>query len=118
MIRSPPRPADLYVKSWKRQDLGYGSGYYLQENLYHSFVNAEGPQYLRQVQSTSGSGKGRHLYDNRDTVNKVERMKVTTCLNPLHTALAVYGCVLGYDLIANEMKDEELNKLVHQIRPS
>lgn len=27
----------------------------------------------------------------RDTVNKVERMKVTTCLNPLHTALAVYG---------------------------
>lgn len=23
-------------------------------------------------------------------------MKVTTCLNPLHTALAVYGCLLGY----------------------
>lgn len=42
-------------------------------------------------------------------------MKVTTCLNPLHTALAVYGCVLGYDLIANEMKDTELKKLVHQI---
>ncbi len=53
----------------------------------------------------------------RDTVNKVERMKGTTCLNPLHTALAVYGCVLGYDLIADEMKDEELNKLVHQIGP-
>lgn len=53
----------------------------------------------------------------RDTVNKVERMKVTTCLNPLHTALAVYGCVLGYDLIADEMKDEQLNKLVHQIGP-
>ncbi len=53
----------------------------------------------------------------RDTVNKVERMKVTTCLNPLHTALAVYGCVLGYTLIADEMKDQELNKLVHEIGP-
>ena len=53
----------------------------------------------------------------RDTVNKVERMKVTTCLNPLHTALAVYGCVLGYTLIADEMKDSQLNKLVHEIGP-
>ena len=53
----------------------------------------------------------------RDTVNKVERMKVTTCLNPLHTALAVYGCLLGYDLIADEMKDEVLAKLVDRIGP-
>lgn len=44
-------------------------------------------------------------------------MKVTTCLNPLHTALAVYGCVLGYTLIADEMKDPQLNKLVHEIGP-
>ena len=44
-------------------------------------------------------------------------MKVTTCLNPLHTALATYGCVLGYTLIADEMKDEQLNKLVHEIGP-
>ena len=44
-------------------------------------------------------------------------MKVTTCLNPLHTALAVYGCVLGYTLIADEMRDEQLNKLVHEIGP-
>lgn len=51
----------------------------------------------------------------RDTVNKVERMKVTTCLNPLHTALAVYGCILGYNLIADEMKDKELSELVRRI---
>ena len=38
----------------------------------------------------------------RETVNNVEKMKVTTCLNPLHTALAVYGCLLGYDSIAAE----------------
>lgn len=85
------------------------------------FVNAEGPQYL-VVEDKFPNGRpalekaGVYLTD-RDTVNKVERMKVTTCLNPLHTALAVYGCVLGYTLIADEMKDEQLNRLVHQIGP-
>ena len=42
-------------------------------------------------------------------------MKVCTCLNPLHTALAVFGCLLGYTLIADEMKDEDLVKLVKTI---
>ena len=85
------------------------------------FVNAEGPQYL-VVEDRFPNGRpalekaGVYMTD-RDTVNKVERMKVTTCLNPLHTALAVYGCVLGYDLIADEMKDRELNELVHRIGP-
>ncbi len=51
----------------------------------------------------------------RDTVNKTERMKVTTCLNPLHTALAVYGCLLGYTLICDEMKDEDLVKLIKRL---
>ena len=51
----------------------------------------------------------------RDTVNKTERMKVTTCLNPLHTALAVYGCLLGYTKIADEMADLELKTLVERI---
>jgi fructuronate reductase len=48
-------------------------------------------------------------------VDKVERMKVCTCLNPLHTALAVYGCLLGFDRISQEMKDEDLRKLVEII---
>lgn len=83
------------------------------------FVNAEGPQYL-VVEDRFPNGRpalekaGVYMTD-RDTVNKVERMKVTTCLNPLHTALAVYGCVLGYTLIADEMKDEELVTLVKRI---
>jgi len=42
-------------------------------------------------------------------------MKVCTCLNPLHTALAVYGCLLGYTSIWKEMKDEQLSKLVQTI---
>ena len=76
------------------------------------FVNAEGPQYL-VIEDKFPNGRpplekaGVYMTD-RDTVNKVERMKVTTCLNPLHTALAVYGCLLGYTLIADEMKDPQL----------
>ena len=86
------------------------------------FVNAEGPQYL-VIEDKFPNGRptleaaGVYFTD-RDTVNEVERMKVTTCLNPLHTALAVYGCVLGYTSIAAEMKDTELKKLVYGIGPS
>ena len=42
-------------------------------------------------------------------------MKVGTCLNPLHTALAVYGCLLGYSSIAAEMADPDLKALVEHI---
>ena len=51
----------------------------------------------------------------RDTVDRVERMKVCTCLNPLHTAMAVYGCLLGYTLIADEMKDAQIKGLIEKI---
>ena len=67
------------------------------------FVNAEVPQYL-VVEDRFPNGRppleqaGVYMTD-RDTVNRTERMKVTTCLNPLHTALAVYGCLLGYESI-------------------
>ena len=55
------------------------------------------------------------MFTERETVDKVEKMKVCTCLNPLHTALAVFGCVLGYRLISDEMKDETLRKLAEGI---
>jgi len=83
------------------------------------FVNAERPQYL-VVEDRFPNGRpalekaGVYLTD-RDTVNCTERMKVTTCLNPLHTALAVYGCLLRYTLICEEMKDEDLVKLVTRL---
>ena len=83
------------------------------------FVNAEIPQYL-VIEDRFPNGRpalekaGVYMTD-RDTVNRTERMKVTTCLNPLHTALAVYGCLLGYTLIADEMKDADLKRLVERI---
>lgn len=83
------------------------------------FVNAEQPQYL-VVEDRFPNGRpplekaGVYMTD-RETVNKTETMKVTTCLNPLHTALAVYGCLLGYTSIAAEMMDKALKKLVEGI---
>lgn len=84
-----------------------------------SFVNAEECEYL-VIEDDFPNGRpalenaGVYFTD-RETVNKVEKMKVCTCLNPLHTALAVFGCLLGYTLISKEMKDEELVKLVKTI---
>jgi len=83
------------------------------------FVNAEGPEYLViEDKFTNGRmplEKAGVIFTDRQTVNDVETMKVTTCLNPLHTALAVYGCLLGYDLVADEMEDEDLIKLIKNI---
>lgn len=39
-------------------------------------------------------------------------MKVCTCLNPLHTTLAIYGCLLGYTLVSEEMKNPLLKRFV------
>ncbi len=83
------------------------------------FVNAEIPQYLIvEDKFTNGRpalDKAGVIFTSRDTVNQTETMKVTTCLNPLHTALAVTGCLLDYHLIADQMKDETLVKLIKRI---
>ncbi len=52
------------------------------------------------------------MFADRETVDKVEKMKVCTCLNPLHTAMSIYGCLLDYTLISAEMKDEDLCGLI------
>ncbi|MCR5670315.1 MAG: mannitol dehydrogenase family protein [Butyrivibrio sp.] len=83
------------------------------------FVNAEESEYL-VIEDKFPNGrpaleKVGVIFTEKETVDKVERMKVCTCLNPLHTALAVYGCILGYTKISDEMKDEDLLKLVKTI---
>lgn len=83
------------------------------------FVNAEESEYL-VIEDNFPNGrpaleKAGIYFTARETVDQVERMKVCTCLNPLHTTLAVYGCLLGFDRIWKEMQDEDLNKLVNVI---
>ena len=80
------------------------------------FVNAEETEYLvvedRYANGRPPLDRAGVLYTDQATVDKVERMKVCTCLNPLHTALAIYGCLLGYTLISAEMKDGDLRGLI------
>lgn len=83
------------------------------------FVNAEAPQYL-VVEDNFPNGRppleaAGVCFTDRDTVNKAERMKVTTCLNPLHTALAVFGCLLGFSRVWQEMEDPDLRALAEMI---
>lgn len=83
------------------------------------FVNAEETEYL-VIEDDFPNGrpdltKGGLMFTDRETVDKVEKMKVCTCLNPLHTCLAVFGCILGYQKISDEMKDVELVKLVETV---
>ena len=115
-----PRPAEIIEKQLMDAGFEEMQPVITSRNTYIApFVNAEVPQYL-VVEDRFPNGRpaldkaGVYLCD-RKTVNDTERMKVTTCLNPLHTALAVYGCLLGYTSIAAEMKDAELVKLVKTI---
>ena len=83
------------------------------------YANAEGPQYL-VIEDSFPNGRppfedaGVYMTD-RETVNKSERMKVTACLNPIHTALCSYDALLGYELFADGMKDPELDKLARLV---
>jgi fructuronate reductase len=83
------------------------------------FVNAEETQYL-VIEDHYTNGRppldlGGALYTTRETVDKVETMKVTTCLNPLHTAMSIYGCMLGYTLISAEMADPDIRPFIQKI---
>ena len=115
-----PRPAESVEKQLTALGIEDMAPIVTQRHTYIApFVNAEAPQYL-VIEDRFPNGRpalekaGVYMTD-RDTVNMTERMKVTTCLNPLHTALAVYGCLLGYEKICDEMKDEQLVKLVNRI---
>ncbi|MCL2809991.1 MAG: mannitol dehydrogenase family protein [Treponema sp.] len=83
------------------------------------FVNAEETQYL-VIEDSFPNGrppleKTGIFFTNRKTVEKVEKMKVGTCLNPIHTALAIFGCLLGYKRMNAAIKDPDLLKLAKGI---
>jgi len=80
------------------------------------YVNAEQSEYLviedRFPNGRPALEKAGIYFTDKDTVNKVERMKVCTCLNPLHTAMSVAGCLLGFKKISEEMKDSDIVNMI------
>ena len=85
------------------------------------FVNAEKPQYL-VIEDSFPNGrpaleKGFGVYmADRNTVNLSERMKVTVCLNPVHSVTGPLGVVLGYDLFAHMLNtNEDMMKMARMV---
>ncbi|GAB6093227.1 mannitol dehydrogenase family protein [Furfurilactobacillus curtus] len=83
------------------------------------FGNTEETHYL-VIEDSFPNGrpnleKAGVILTNRETVNDADQMKVTACLNPLHTGLAIFGSILGYTSIAEEMTNPDLVSLVKQL---
>lgn len=100
-----PRPAESVCKSLEELGVEDIAPVITAKNTYIApFVNAEGPQYL-VIEDHFPNGRpalekaGVYMTD-RDTVNKVERMKVTDLSESASYCTRSYGCVLGYTLIA------------------
>lgn len=115
-----PRPADSVIEMLKEAGFEDTDSVITSKNTYVApFVNAEESQYLviedRFLNGRLPLDQGGILYTDKETVDKVEKMKVCTCLNPLHTALAIYGCLLSYEKISDEMNDKELVALVEKV---
>jgi len=115
-----PRPDDSVRDMLVSCGLEDMQGAVTSKNTYVApFVNAEETQYLI-IEDAFPNGrpaleKAGVIFTDRETVDKVEKMKVCTCLNPLHTSLAVFGCLLGYTRISEEMKDADLVSLIEGV---
>ena len=115
-----PRPDDAVGRMLKASGYDDVEVVVTGKNTYaSSYVNAEETQYL-VIEDAFPNGRpplesGGILFTDRDTVNRVEAMKVCTCLNPLHTALAIFGCLLGYRSIHDEMGDPDLKRMIERL---
>lgn len=83
------------------------------------FGNTEETHYL-VIEDSFPNGrpaleKAGVLMADRNTVNDADQMKVTACLNPLHTSLAIFGCLLDYKKISDEVSDEDLLGLIKNL---
>ncbi len=84
-----------------------------------AFTNAE-PTFYLVVEDHFPNGRPplEHagvIMTNRKTAELCDTMKVTCCLNPVHTTLAIFGCLLGYETIADAIRNPSLAALVHRI---
>jgi fructuronate reductase len=115
-----PRPDEDVAKSLATSGFGSTEVVITDKKTYIApFVNVELAEYLVIEDKFPGGrpaleAAGVYMAAG-DVVDKVERMKVCTCLNPLHTAMSLFGCLLGYTSIAAEMQDADIKALVERI---
>lgn len=115
-----PRPDDNVKESLIQDEIENVDPIITSKNTYVSlFTNAEEAEYL-VIEDAFPNGRPKLddvgvKFTDRATVDRVEKMKVCTCLNPIHTALAIYGCLLSHTKIYEEMNDKELKALIEKI---
>lgn len=115
-----PRPDAGVEKMLEKDNIEGLDAVITSKNTYVApFTNAEETEYL-VIEDTFPNGHpdledAGVIFTDKETVDKVEKMKVTTCLNPLHTAMAVYGVLLDYKKISDEMKDPAIVDLISSI---
>lgn len=115
-----PRPDASVEAELKKDGLCAMEPFITAKNTYTApFVNAEESEYL-VIEDSFPNGrpqleKAGIYFTERETVDKTEKMKVCTCLNPLHTTLAVFGCLLDYSFISEAIADKDLITLTKVI---
>lgn len=117
-----PRPSEQIAKDLEKLGVEEMQPVITGKKTYIApFVNAEKPQYL-VIEDSFPNGrpaleKGFGVYmADRKTVNLSERMKVTVCLNPVHSATGPLGVALGYELFAHMLNtDEDMMKMARMV---
>ena len=115
-----PRPGNFVMEVLKKDDVEEPESVMTAKNTRAAlFVNTEAFEYLI-IEDNFPNGRpalaqGDLVFASRETVERAEKMKACTCFDPLQTALAIFGCLLGYKKISEEMKDEAIRKLVEEI---
>ncbi len=109
----PTEPVSKYLSELGFSDMGLEV---INRTEVAGFVNSEPVEYLILEDAFAAPRPpfekyGAHVVD-RETVDKFERMKVTGCLNPLHTALAIIGVLLGLETVDQGVTDPTVRALV------
>ncbi len=118
--RITPNPSETV--SAKLKDAGFDD-YKIIHTPKHTniapFTNTEEVHYL-VVEDNFPNGRPKFedagvILTDRKTVGEADEMKVTTCLNPLHTSLAIFGSVLQFKSISDELQNKDLVGVIKQI---
>ncbi len=118
--RITPNPSETVSESLKKDGFEDADLIHTESHTtIASFTNTEEAHYL-VVEDKFPNGRPAFEDDgvimtDRDTVNLADQMKVTACLNPLHTALAIYGTILNFKSISSEVQDPDMKRLILQI---
>ncbi|MDR0222679.1 MAG: mannitol dehydrogenase family protein [Oscillospiraceae bacterium] len=105
-----PRPSEEVAAMLERDGFPHREIFKTAKNTHiAAFVNAESAQYLA-IEDKFPNGRPPLeregvIFCDRETVDRIEAMKVRTALNPLHTAMSIFARLFGYGYVYEAMRD-------------